>query len=198
MRDHWTEIINASQKSIPSEIAYLLLIIGLLIFVWDIFERRSSNIRKKSGLTATSEIISAKGSAHSPSKDYFSKHLGLSSRPDALIREDGFIIPVDIKPMTKKVRDRHVVAMLMHMKLIEEIEGSRPPYGVLLMGTRKRQVRIKNTEEKLRWLDSLIAEMRSIHEGIPAVPAPARYKCKHCDVRGICEYSQHEEPSVET
>ncbi len=184
-----TEAIRHSKKSIPAEIAYLLLIVGLLIVIWDLFERHSSKIRSDSGLTEDAEIIAAKDSAEQPAFECVSETLGLSSRPDAVIKEDGLLLPVDIEPMGSKVRDRHVVAMLVHLRVLEEHQGSRPPYGVLLMGKKKRQVRIKNTEEKQRWLSSLLEEMRSIRQGVPAIPAPVYAKCKNCDVNSICEHS---------
>jgi CRISPR/Cas system-associated exonuclease Cas4 (RecB family) len=59
------------------------------------------------------------------------------------------------------------------------------------MGPEQRSIRIKNTDEKQRWLDSLLDEMRSILDGVPAVPTPAFYKCKRCDVRDICAFSAY-------
>lgn len=181
--------ITDTPKDVPQEIVLLLLILGLIIFMWDLFERRSSSMRKEAGLEEKTELISLRSSTSLPSKEYYSPSLGLTSRPDALIKEDGYLIPVDVKPMTNKVRDRHVIAIFVHMRLIEEVEGKRPPYGILLMGEKRRRVKIKNSEEKQRWLDALLAEMRSISEGVPAVPAPSTYKCRSCDVCGICKHS---------
>ncbi len=178
-----------SQQSVPTEIALLILVLGVIIFIWDLLERRRESLQKGGGLDKSSELISLRGSDNLPPKEYFSKSLGLSSRPDALLKEDGAIIPVDHKPLSNKVRDRHVIAMLLHMKLIEEIEGIRPPYGILLMGKKRRSTRIKNTEEKMRWLDAVIDEMRSIADGIPAIPSPSAAKCRNCDVRKECDHS---------
>ncbi len=175
-------------RDVPLEILLLLLLLGLIIFMWDFFERRSRSLKKGSGIAEKTVVVSVRGSTDLPQREFYSATLGLSSKPDAIIKEEGFIIPVDIKPMAKKVRDRHVVAMLVHLKLIEEIEGIRPPYGVIIMGKEKRSVRIKNTEDKQRWVDSLLDEMRSIMDGVPAVPAPAPFKCKNCDVREICTF----------
>ncbi|HQH26507.1 MAG TPA: Dna2/Cas4 domain-containing protein [Oligoflexia bacterium] len=177
-----------SAVTVPTEIVLLLLVLGLIIVMWDLFDRRSKSARKETGLDEKTEVLSVRGGSTLPGKEYYSEELALVSKPDALIKEEGMVIPVDVKPMTDKVRDRHVVAMLLHLKLMEEITGERPPYGILLMGQKRRQVKIKNTEEKQRWLDSLIDEMRSICDGVPAVPAPSVYKCKHCDVRAICTH----------
>ena len=180
-------------QTIPPELLFLLLIVGIIIFLWDMFERRSSNIRKSGGLDEKSEVISIRGSSQLPAKEYTSFESGLTSMPDALSKEGGFIIPVSIKPMSKKVRDRHVVELLVHLKLIEEKEGKRPPYGILVLGPEGRSVKIKNSDDKQRWLESLLDEMRSIIDGVPAVPKPALYKCKSCDVRMHCNYSEYKE-----
>ncbi|MCB0323713.1 MAG: Dna2/Cas4 domain-containing protein [Bdellovibrionales bacterium] len=190
MNERLLGVVEASEKSVPLEITLLLLTIGLLILIWDIFERRSRRLQHGSGLSSEAELLSAKGSSRATTHELYAPELGLRSRPDALIREGEHIIPVDIKPMSSKIRDRHVVGLLMHMRLIEALEGVRPPYGILLMGSSKRQVRIKNTPEKQRWLDSLLDEMRSIRDqGIPAVPSPAPFKCRNCDVREVCAHS---------
>ena len=181
-------IAQTSIKAVPTEISLLILILGVLIFTWDLFERRRSKIQKQAGLEDKTEMISLKGSSYLPAKEYFSARLALLSRPDCLLKEDGFTIPVDIRPMSSKVRDRHVVSLLLHMHLIKEIDELEPPYGILLIGKNHRRVQIKNTAEKQRWLDALIAEIRSIQEGVPAVPAPSRFKCKNCDVRQICTH----------
>ena len=176
-------------REIPSEILYLLLVLGLIIFMWDLFDRRSKSIQKDSGLGEKAEAISVRGSSQLPAKEYQSATLGLASKPQAVIRDEGSVVPVDIYPLAKKVHDRHVVPLFIHMRLMEEIDGVRPPYGLLLMGAEQRRVKIQNSEDKQRWVETLVDEMHSILEGVPAVPSPSKYKCMRCDVRGICKFS---------
>lgn len=185
------QIAQANPPAIPAEILLLILVLGVLIFIWDLFDRRSKGIQEDAGLSTSSEVLAVAGSSYLPGKEYSSKELGLSGKPDALVREDGFIIPVDIKPMTQKVRDRHIVQLLAHLRLIEETEGVRPPYGILIMGKKGRVIHVKNTDDKQRWLQTLIDEMHSIMDGVPAVPAPAPLKCKSCDVRELCKHSAY-------
>lgn len=178
---------------VPDEILVLLLLVGALIFIWDLLDRRSQKIRKSGGLDEKAEIVALRGSAYLRVKDYYSEELGLSSRPHGLIREDGAIIPVDIYPATNKIKDRHIAQMMIHLKVIEEVEKHKPPYGVLVMGPEARSVKIKYTEEKQRWISDIVKEMRDIIEGTPAVPAPSFYKCKNCDVREQCVYTAYHE-----
>ena len=182
------KIIKLVDGSIPEEIVALLLILGLLIFMWDLFDRQSNRINRIQGFSDKSEILSVKGSDYLAPKEFFSEKLGLISKPDALIKEKRLIIPVDINPITTNLRDRHIIRMLVHLKLIEEVEGVRPPYGLIILGEEKIQHRIENESEKQVWLESLIEEIRSIENGVPAMPLPAKAKCKNCDVREFCKY----------
>ncbi len=180
-------ISDQIDRVIPIEILVILLILGVIIFVWDMLMRQSAKLKTAGGLGENSQLIAVVGSTRIPGRIYSSPKLGLSSQPHSLIKEDGFLIPVDVVPSSKKVKDRHVVQMLVHMRLVEEKEGKRPPYGILILGKEQRSVRIKNTDEKQSWLDDILGEMRSILGGVPAVAKPTYYKCKGCDVRAFCQ-----------
>jgi CRISPR/Cas system-associated exonuclease Cas4 (RecB family) len=176
--------------SIPSELILLLLILGLLIVVWDLFQRKSFSLKQSSGLSEHAELISLKDSSQLPAKTFFSEKLSLSSKPDALIKENKHIIPVIIKPFTNKVRDRHVIEIIVNLRLIEESSGSRPPYGIILIGKEQKVVKIKNTDDKQKWLDTILAEIQAIlKQELTAKPSPTYYKCKNCDVRKLCRFS---------
>ena len=191
MEENSINLVSSSSPSfeVPLEIWFLLAACGLVIFLWDFFDRRSSSLQKNSGLDEESEIIAVKGSDDIPSKEFFSKDLGLSGKPDALLKEDGFLIPVDVVPMSKKVQDRHIIKIIAHLKLIEHEQGKPSPYGILRMGKKGRIVKVQNTPEKRRWLESVLDEMRSIIEGVPAAPAPTNKKCARCDVEELCAHS---------
>jgi len=181
------KITDHLDRVIPIEILVILLILGVIIFIWDILMRQSAKLKVDGGLGEKSQLVAVSGSSKIPGRVYSSAQLGLSSQPHSLIKEDGFLIPVDVVPSSKKVKDRHVVQMLVHLRLVETIEGKRPPYGILILGREQRSVRIKNTPEKQSWLDDILDEMRSILAGVPAVAKPSYYKCKGCDVREFCK-----------
>jgi CRISPR/Cas system-associated exonuclease Cas4 (RecB family) len=174
-------------RTLSVEIVVLLLLLGVLVFTWEHLERRYKALRKKGGLTEKSEVLSVRGSNTLPGTELCSNTLGITGKPHALVREGDAVIPVDLHPFGKKVKDRHIGQLLVHLKIIHEREGIRPPHGLLLLG--ERSIKIKYTEEKERWLDTLIEEMRSIREGVPAVATPTIYKCRGCDVRELCQFS---------
>ena len=176
---------------VPTELLIILLLVGAVIFIWDLLERRSNVISKSSGLEKKSEVIALKGSSYLESKEYRSDKLGLTARPYGIVQEGEFIIPVEINPLSKKIRDRHVVQMLIDMRLIEEIEGVRPPHGLLVMGPEARAVKLQNTPEKQEWLDSVLNEIRAVNEELPAVATPSFYKCKNCDVNESCTFTMY-------
>jgi CRISPR/Cas system-associated exonuclease Cas4 (RecB family) len=74
------------------------------------------------------------------------------------------------------------------MKLIERVQGKKPPYGIILLGENQELVKIENAPDKQRWLDAVIDEMRSILDGVPAAPTPGKAKCAQCDVFDVCEH----------
>ena len=183
---------------VPTELLILLLLVGAVIFIWDLLERRSNTLSKSSGLEKKSEVIALKGSSYQESREYRSETLGLTASPYGIVREGEFIIPVEINPLSKKIHDRHVVQMLINMRLIEEIEGVRPPHGLLVMGPEQRAVKLQNTPEKQAWLDSVLTEMRAVNEDLPAAATPSFYKCKNCDVNEICSFTMYRTKECDT
>ena len=186
-----------SPVHVPAELLVLLLLVYLIIILWDFFDKKHARIQTDTGLSSKATLVALQGSNILPNRTFISNELGLSSTPDALLEENGFLIPIDIKPLSKKIQDRHVTEMMVHLRLIEENTGKTPPYGILLMGPEKRRVEIKNLPEKQRHLETIIDEMHSILAGVPAIPKPSYYKCKNCDVNKVCKHSalKTEKPS---
>lgn len=180
---------SATRIGVPAELLMLLTIVGVVILVWDIIDRHLGRLRKSSGLESKSEIIGMKDSQQLPAEEYYAEELGLFGKADALVREAGKLIPLCMHPSARKIQDRHAIAIFAHMRLIEETQGIRPPYGILVLGQDSRRVRVQNSDDKQRWLETLIAEMQSIMDGVPAVPTPQYQKCKNCDVEQLCKFS---------
>lgn len=138
------------------------------------------------GLAAGEATISVDGSPTLPAREYVSRAQGLAGKPDALIVENGCSVPVERKPLAKKLRDRYVAQILVYMRLVEEFEGQKPPYGYLLLGPKCRRIKIQNSPERQAWLDSLLAEMRAVLEGGEARAVTHPVKCSKCNVRHRC------------
>jgi CRISPR/Cas system-associated exonuclease Cas4 (RecB family) len=170
----------------------LQLICLVMVLLWLIreFLREAKHRHTSSGFSPAEIALAIDGSSLLPDREYVSLAQGLAGRPDALIREDGKVIPVERKPLAKKLRDRYVVQLLVYMRLVEEFEGQRPPHGYLLLGPSCRRIKVENSENKQAWVSGLIREMRKILEGGRPTPSPHPIKCAKCAVRERCSARQ--------
>ena len=177
---------------LDSRVVVLVILIVAATIVIDLLLQRVQQASQQTGIEfkgVKTKPIGIEGTKMKPVKDYVSVKQGLAGRPDALLVEKGFYIPVEHKPMGKKLRDRYVAQLLVYMRLVEEFEGKRPPYGYLIVGEKARRIRVTNTQQRQDWLDVKLAEMRAILEGSEAVPDPHPKKCSFCRVNEICDYA---------
>lgn len=192
MNEYLREIVTHTVIELASVDTQLVILVVILVAIVIVLDATSHFINKQSleiGIEKITTPISIDGSRQLPSKTYVSDMQRLAGRPDALVSEKGNIIPVERKPLSKKIRDRHVIQLLVYMRLVEEFEGKKPPYGYLILGPNARKVKIYNTEEKQQWLQNHIDTMLSIlEEDGTAQPKPHPRKCSKCHVRHVCEY----------
>lgn len=167
---------------------YSMLVMSTFIVVNDVL-RAIKKRESRTGLKPSQSLeLSIDGSKKRQVRTYISEIQGISGRPDAVILENGYFIPVERKPIGNKVRDRHIAQLLVYMRLIEEFEGKKPPYGYLIVGKSARKVKIYNTSERQRWLSIQLNEMKQIvAEKTTAVAQPQKNKCAHCKVKNYCE-----------
>ena len=173
---------------IDSQLVMLAVIVIACVMMLDAFSATAKKKIKEVGFDKGTEAVSIDGSKTLPVREYISEIQGLAGKPDALLVEGGNIIPVERKPLAKKVRDRYVAQLLVYMRLVEEFEGKKPPYGYLILGSKCRQVKIYNSDEKQAWLTGVLDEMRAVLGGRAATPTPLPPKCAGCEVRKDCAY----------
>ncbi|MCI5066456.1 Dna2/Cas4 domain-containing protein [bacterium] len=168
-------------------ILYVMLVMTSFIVINEVL-RALKRTHEESGLDVSQHRkIQIDGAKGNKAKTYISEVQGISGRPDAVILERGFFIPVERKPLGNKVRDRHIAQLLVYMRLIEEFEGKKPPYGYLILGKKSRKVKIYNTDERQKWLTSQLRLMRNAVEKEKFAPAqPHPKKCDKCQVRDRC------------
>lgn len=172
-----------------TDVALFFLVCIAAIIVIDAIATYNRSKKKDTGIESkdSREIVSGVTSL-SPKK-YVSNTQGIAGTPDALIIENGYVIPVERKPMARKIRDRYVAQLLVYMRLVEEFEGKKPPYGYLILGRNCRRVKIENTAKRQKWLQGLLDEMRDIlNDRAKAKPAPYPAKCHRCSVRSHCNH----------
>ncbi len=164
-----------------------LVLLGAFTFlVIRSFLKAARKRHRDTGFMVNQVAVAMEGSSIVPAREYISRSQGLAGKPDALVREGGELIPVERKPLAKKLRDRYVAQLLVYMRLVEEFEGQRPSKGYLLLGPECRRVLIENSEAKQRWLETLLRHMRGVLDGEEARATPHPVKCAKCDVRSRC------------
>jgi len=116
-----------------------------------------------------------------------SPRLGLSGRPDRLIRlKNGTIIPVE-KKSSKRLYDSHRIQVGAYLLLIEEAYGVRPPYGIVVLGDG-RETKVPNTARLRRWTLNVADNVRG-QRADPSQPVrvrPTPGQCRSCGVRERC------------
>ena len=161
----------------------LLLLAALILLIL------SSQQRKKTGVPA-GKIISAdtlKGGLPQV-EPLFDPEWKLTGKPDYVIRENGFFIPVEVKSCAVRDApyDSHLFQLAAYCRLIEASTGRRHPYGILHY--RNRTYSIEYTPWLEEQLFNTLQEMRQA-EKLETVPrshqSPAR--CKGCGYRSICD-----------
>jgi CRISPR-associated protein Cas4 len=164
----------------------LLLLLTLCAWLMRIFLKEQERRRAGAGFSRSEVTLAIDGGVLLPEREYVSISQGLAGKPDALVKEGEIIVPVERKPLAKKLRDRYVAQLLVYMRLVEEFEGARPPHGYLLLGPTCRRITVVNSVQKQEWLSSMLEEMRAILEGAPPKPLPHPRKCAGCEVRARC------------
>ncbi len=187
MRDFINDLI-LDLSNADSELVYFAILLVATIVVLDVVAMVARSRRLTGGFLPTSVPISLDGSDVLGTRRYVSPEINLAGVPDAIVRENGFLIPVERKPLSNKIRDRYIAQLLVYMRLVEACEKTRPPYGYLILGKNCRVVKIENTEERQRWLDGILTSMLAVFEGGAPSPDPVPAKCARCDVREHCRF----------
>lgn len=142
--------------------------------------------RRSTGITRNMVVKSVDGGTFVGRRELSSKTLGLVGRPDAIVQEGGALIPIERKAFGKRPRDKDIAQLLVYCRLIEEIEGVRPPHGYLIIGPTAKRFKISNDPNKQQGVEGLVREMREILAGGPCVATPHPKKCAGCSVRESC------------
>ena len=185
-----------SIATINTEFILLVSVVVAGLLILKSLHSSAETKKKGAGITRGSVAVSVDGSRTLPVRHYVSELQGLAGKPDAVISEDGYTIPVERKPLARKLRDRYVAQLLVYMRLVEEFEGRKPPYGYLILGPSCRRFKIENSPDRQAWLQQIIDEMLQIVHGGVCHAAPHPRKCMRCDVKDHCAFKilpEHDE-----
>jgi len=165
-------------------LAFFLLILALLFF------RQSSTQRKAAGLPGGRIIYSDTRGWGKLEKPLFYTPLELTGKPDYLIKQNGRIIPVEVKSgrAPDAPYDSHIFQLAAYCLLVEKTYETRPPYGIIHY--ENRDFAIDYTRELEDALIDLLVEMKQDEhrKDVPRSHEQAG-RCAKCGFRNICDQS---------
>ncbi|RME56906.1 MAG: CRISPR-associated protein Cas4 [Caldilineae bacterium] len=173
-----------------SVLASILIVIGFLI-LGVVLLRLGRARRARTGLPAGEVVYSDTGQWTEPERPLISRRYGLVGRPDYLVEvREGrktVIAPVEVKsrrrPETPYVS--HILQLAAYCLLVEDVYGSRPPYGLLHYADAT--LRIDFTDE-LR--SQVLAAAQAIRAARQAPDVPRNHddpgRCAACGYRAAC------------
>lgn len=144
--------------------------------------------RKSTGLPSGQVISSDTSRWKRPDKPLYDALTGLTGRPDYLVEENGFIIPVEVKSSRAPdlPHDSHIYQLAAYCLLIERNYAKRPPHGILHY--RDKTFHIEYTGELEQELFVLLREMRATEKQAMVNRSHQEAgRCARCGYRNICD-----------
>ncbi len=157
--------------------AVLSLLLGLLLML------TARRIRQQRGL----------GDGRTVSLDRVtltSCRIGLTGRPDRLVKADGTIIVEEWKS-SRMLRPWHRAQIGCYFLLVEEEMRIRPTHGFVVCGDGTRH-RIENDESLRAWVLTLAGQIQAAKRAV-AVPipvSPVSGQCRPCGMRVHCRQAR--------
>jgi CRISPR-associated exonuclease Cas4 len=161
-----------------------LALIGLaLIFFWI-----SARLKGQSGIPDGRIIYTDTGRWGKPAQPLYDAELGLTGKPDYLIRKSQTIIPVEVKSAWAPPApyESHKLQLAAYCLLVQSYYGKRPPYGLLRY--RNRTFRINFNPEIEEQVLNVLEEIRLVKEQDEACRSHNHpNRCARCGYRSICD-----------
>jgi CRISPR-associated exonuclease Cas4 len=119
-----------------------------------------------------------------------SYRLGLTGRPDRLIKSNGTIIVEEWKS-PRQLWPHHRAQMGVYFLLVEEALRVRPLHGFVVCGDGTRH-RVENTEALRVWVLELAARIRAARADAarPILVSPRPGQCPPCGMREHCSQAR--------
>jgi len=163
----------------------LFIVLLALIFFW-----QSGKQRREAGLPSGRIIYSDTDAWGKLERSLYYPPLKLTGKPDYLVRQNGMVIPVEVKSgrVPEAPYDSHIFQLASYCLLVEKTYGKRPPYGIIHYNDK--DFAIDYTPELEFALMELLAEMRrDERKGNVDRSHEQAARCAHCGYRNICDQS---------
>ncbi len=172
--------MNISLQTLLFPLAALMLALALLII---------SRLMKRAGGMPEGRIVYADpGLWGKPEKPFYDSALGLTGKPDYLVKQRGAIIPVEVKSMwaPREPYDSHVLQLGAYCLLAERHFGLRPDHGLLRYRNRTFKIPFSTALED-EVLDAIhaIRSYKELDNICRSHDQPNR--CARCGYRERCD-----------
>ena len=161
----------------------LLTLLIALIFLW-----QASRKQRQAGLPGGRIIYTDTQGWRRVEQPLYDPILGLTGKPDYLIRRGKTIIPVEVKTgrTPPAPYDSHIFQLAAYCALVHRAAGTRPPHG--LIKYPQRTFEIDYTPALEHALLDLLDEIRQ-HRRKRTVNRSheSRARCARCGYRTICD-----------
>ena len=158
-----------------------LLLAGVLL-IW--FGRRA---QASSGLPPGRVMAIDSLPTQSLDRPLYDPVMDLSGRPDYLVEDGRYLVPVEIKSGRARAgpQPSHVLQLAAYCRLVQAYTSRRPPYGILKYADPAYGIPFTRRleQELLRTLEA----MRADTDEIPARSHESPARCRACGVRHACD-----------
>lgn len=121
-----------------------------------------------------------------PAAPLFSRRLQLTGKPDYILRQDGHLVPVEVKTgHHTHPQPSHVLQLAAYCQLLEDTTGEFVPYGILVLGDQPTTIPF---DPQLRYsLEETMRRMRqTLTTGRVILNHDDPRRCQHCSLRHAC------------
>ena len=168
----------------------MLYLIVFIAFIALILFWQSGKQRHEAGLPGGRVIYTDTGSWGKVDRPLYYAPLKLTGKPDYLVRQNGLVIPVEVKSgrAPESPYDSHIFQLASYCLLVEKTYGKRPPYGI--MHYDDRNFAVDYTSELEFELMEILASMRRDErkEEVERSHSQAR-RCAGCGFKHLCDQS---------
>jgi CRISPR-associated exonuclease Cas4 len=171
---------------------FLVFALLILAAAFQLLSKRASSsaetMRMVYGIPAGKVIYS---DLDRPGKPLYSKRLGISGKPDYIVKGRGrSLIPVEIKSgRAVEPHKNHIMQLAAYCYLVEENYHSSVPYGIIVYSDGLlHRINFDNTlrHDLLATVDEM---KRAIGHDCPRRTHNYKQKCRHCSFHGSCKNS---------
>ena len=166
----------------------ILLAVGIFaLFAFFLF-LAARLLQRKTGIPEGHIIYSDPGVWKKTQKPLYDSTIGLTGKPDYLIKHGNQIIPAEVKSSwaPRSPYDSHLLQLAAYCMLVECTYQQRPPYGILRY--RNRTFKIQYTEELEQRVLGLIENIRTQKNQEDVQRSHnQKSRCSGCGYRNSCD-----------